>query len=155
LTGAPADVAFDDWVDDPARERDVRFTEADHELDIARRLEQQAAESRAARERTPDEQLAARIAMSTAAVCGIAPDQLRGKGRGGVEVLARSAAIYCAMNRGLTEQVTAKALCITQQRVSAVRRGELPDAARMLALLIERHLQQAVAEASQVVEVVH
>lgn len=147
LSGVPHGSTFDAWVADPARASDIRFSEADHEEEMTRRLEQQAAEQRAAREREPHAELADRIAIAAAVVCELSPEQLRSKARGEREVLARTAAISYATTRGLTEQTIARALCISQQRVSAVRRCEPSQTARLIASRIERHLQRPIAGA--------
>jgi putative transposase len=147
---------FDDWVADPARTNDERFTEADHEQELARRREQEAAEQRAQREREPQDEVADTIASVAAEVCGVSRAQLRSRARGEREVLARSAAIHYATSRGLTEQTIARALCISQQRVSIVRRCEPSDRIRRTTSCIDLRLQPTtVVTPGQVVEVVH
>lgn len=141
LCNISSGTTFDEWVNDPDRTADELFSEADHELEIMRRLEQQAAEQRAREEQEPRINLANRIAHAAAATVGISPAQLRGSSRGEVEVLARSAAIHCAKRRGLSEQSIAHALCISQQRVSVVRRREPSEVVRALAVRIDEYVQ--------------
>jgi len=131
--------AFDTWVSDPARTgTDVDFTEERYEsqIELARDSELVA---RASATRTTAEA----IVDTTAGTLGLMPHQLRSKRRGEAERLGRSIAVHCAMEVGLSGQAIARALRLSQQRVSVLRRHPSCDEIRSFGARVLTRIERA------------
>jgi hypothetical protein len=126
---------FDRFVNDPAQRADTSFSEASHE-----REQELQAEPRPIVAATEAE-LADAVVESTAAYLGVRTAALRSKSRGEVEVLGRSVAVRCSMSVGLPEPRIARALNISQQRVSVLRRRVIPGEVLALAEAVCAKLQ--------------
>jgi hypothetical protein len=110
--------AFDAWVDDPTRiEAEPKFTEEYYEREIEIARERVLLSRASAFQRTAEA-----IVAATAQTVGITLDHLRSSKRGDAEVLARSIAVHCASVVGVSGQAIAKALHVSQQRASVLRR---------------------------------
>jgi REP element-mobilizing transposase RayT len=123
---------FDRWVRDPERvASEHEFSEEHHELELATVRTACRAQER------PAVHL---IAEVTAELVGVAIAQLRSpSSRGHREVLARRAAVHCASIVGHSAPHIAGALCISQQRVSVIRREQLQaDVLEVSARVLER-----------------
>jgi|MudIll2142460700_1097286.scaffolds.fasta_scaffold45075_2 hypothetical protein len=123
---------FDEWVNDPLRRADTSFSEDAHELEL-----QLAAEDAAGSLPKPaNDEVADMIVRATAMAVGVSGAQIRGGSRSRTEVTARAAAVRCSMLLGLTEQAIARALNISQQRVSVLRRQTPSNDVRVLAAVV-------------------
>ena len=131
LTGVASKAEFDAWVKDPGRRADTAFSEEAHELELKLAAEEAAAATTSSR--GPQEEVAGAIVDAVAGALDVPSALVRGASRGALEVRARAAAVHCSLLLGLTEQGIARALNISQQRVSVLRRQTPSYEARELA----------------------
>lgn len=139
--------AFDVWVNDPGRAKSEHsFTEEGYEEALAAVRAARVVPVR--KSLVPDA-----IVATTASVLGLPVTQLTSRARGALEVTGRAVAVHVARRAGLTEAAIASALCVSQQRVSTLRRQTPTDE---VLVVYSRVAQQLELESPlQVVEVVH
>lgn len=112
---------FDAWVNDPARRDDRSFSEEAHELELEQQRQLDVLPKSAYGE------VAIAIVDTTAAALDVPTSQIRGTSRKAAEVLARAVAVHCSAQFGLHEVDIARALNLSQQRVSVLRRQTPTD----------------------------
>ena len=121
---------FDRWVADPSR----------HDFDVAHDLEltlQSEEDARLVISPRPAEPES--IVAATARELGIPLAQLRSRRRSSIEVVGRAAAVHCAERVGLSGAEIARALGITQQAASSIRRrGVENDAVAIIDRVLRR-----------------
>lgn len=109
---------FDAWVNDPARADDRSFSEEAHELELELELRRQLD----VLPKSAYGEVAMTIVDTTAAALVVPASQIRSTSRKATEVLARAVAVHCSARFGLHEVDIARALNLSQQRVSVLRR---------------------------------
>ena len=120
LTRCASGAEFDQWVNDPAQRADTSFSEEAHEIELKLASEVEVAATTSLTR--PQDEIAGAIVDAIASVLDLPRALVRGASRGALEVSARAAAVHCSLLLGLTEQGIARALNISQQRVSVLRR---------------------------------
>jgi hypothetical protein len=79
--------------------------------------------------------------MTTADIVGITLEQLQSRARGESERFAREVAVHAACALGISGRAVASALCLSQQRVSVLRRGSAPRRVRLLSDEVARRVR--------------
>jgi putative transposase len=119
---------FDSWVADPARrEHDAKFTEAAHEQNRQRADVLAPSRNIVCSRDVVANELGEELVLLAADAFGLSVSRLRSRARGRQELAARTAAVHAASHLGLTGAQIAKALDISQQRVSVLRRQPAND----------------------------
>jgi putative transposase len=123
---------FHTWVTDPARrEREAEFTEEHYERkrEEAEALALQAAAATVDSRQPIAADVSERLVVLAAEAFDLSVDQLRSRTRGTAEIAARTAVVQAGTRLGLTGAQIARALNLSQQRVSMLRRLPLDEAA--------------------------
>jgi hypothetical protein len=130
---------FNEWVNDPVMRADTSFSEAAHEeeLRLVRRADQGIL--------LPDDELAHAIVDTVSLTIGTTSARISSGSRGPSEQLARHVAVQCSEMLGLADTRIARALNLSQQRVSVLRRKPTSNEVRAIAAMAYDDLRQRCA----------